>query len=67
MSDHLTPEAIYDYSDQGGGSGPAGHHLMGCPQYLFVLDLILLCEAPATPEEDTVLRSLPRWIQTRAS
>ena len=24
---HLTPEELFEFIDQGGGSGPAGHHL----------------------------------------
>ena len=28
---------------------------MGCPQCLFVLDFLLLAEAPATPEEEAAL------------
>jgi len=55
MSDHLTPEDFFEFIDQGGG--PAGHHLMVCPECLFELDFLLLCEAPATPEEETVLKA----------
>jgi len=61
MRDHLTPEDFFEFIDQGGGSGPTGHHLLSCPECLFELDFLLLCEAPATPEEETVLRSLPKW------
>ena len=48
MSDHLKPEYLFEFIDQGGGSGPAGHHLMGCPEWLYELDFLLLAEAPAT-------------------
>ena len=48
MSDHLKPEYLFEFIDQGGGSGPAGHHLMGCPECLYELDFLLLAEAPAT-------------------
>ena len=41
MSDHLTPEEFFEFIDQGGGSGPAGHHLMGCPECLLELDFLL--------------------------
>ncbi len=34
---------------------------MSCPECLFVLDLILLAEAPATPEEEAALDMLPKW------
>ncbi len=57
MSDHLTPEDFFEFIDQGGGSGPAGHHLLSCPECLFELDLILLAEVPPTPEEETVLKA----------
>ena len=46
-SDHLTPEEFFEFIDEGGG--PAGHHLMDCPECLFELDFLLLCEAPAAP------------------
>ena len=59
--DHLTPEEFFEFIDQGGGSGPAGRHLMVCPECLFELDFLLLAETPATPEEEAVLRSLPKW------
>ncbi len=55
MSDHLTPEEFLEFIDQGGNSGPAGHHLMDCPECLFELDMILLAEVPATPEEEAAL------------
>ena len=42
MSDHLTPESLFEFIDQGGGSGPSGHHLMGCRECLWLLDMILL-------------------------
>ena len=58
MSDHLTPEDFFEFIDQGGGSGPAGRHLMSCPECLLVLDSLLLCEAPATAEEETVLKAI---------
>ena len=61
MSDHLSPEEFFESIDQGGSSGPAGHHLMSCPECLFELDFLLLAEVPPTPEEETVLRSLPKW------
>ena len=32
---------------------------MYCPDCLHVLDLILLAEAPATPEEEAILDELP--------
>ncbi len=57
--DHLTPEEFFEFIDQGGGPGPAGRHLMVCPECLFELDFLLLCEAPATPEEEAVLSQLP--------
>ncbi len=60
-NDHLTPEAFFEFIDQGGGSGPEGHHLMGCPERSAELDFLLLAEAPPTPEEEAVLRSLPKW------
>ena len=37
MSDHLTPEEFFEFIDQGGGSGPAGRHLMVCSECLFEL------------------------------
>jgi len=46
MIDHLTPEDFFEFIDQGGGSGPAGHHLLSCPECLFELDFLLLAEAP---------------------
>ena len=49
MSDHLTPEALFEFIDEGGGSGPVGHHLLSCPECLLELDFLLLAEAPATP------------------
>ncbi len=42
MSDHLTPEDFFDFIDQGGDSGPAGHHFMDRPECLFELDFLLL-------------------------
>ena len=59
MSDHLTPEDFFEFIDQGGGSGPVGRHLMSCPECLYVLDLILLAEAPATPTDDAALDAIP--------
>ena len=32
---------------------------MDCPECLFELDLLLLCEAPATLEEEAILSQLP--------
>ena len=55
MSDHLTPGQVFEFIDQGGGSGPVGHHLLSCPECMYVLDLILLAEVPPTPEEEAVL------------
>ena len=55
-SSHLSPEDFFEFIDQGGGSGPG--HLMSCPECLFELDFLLLCEAPATPEEETVLKAI---------
>ncbi len=46
------------FPPSGGGSGPAGWHLMSCPECLFELDLILLAEAPATAEEEAILDEL---------
>ena len=37
MSDHLTPEDFFEFIDQGGGSGPAGQHLLSCPECLYLL------------------------------
>ncbi len=37
MSDHLSPEDFFEFIDRGGGRGPAGHHLMNCPECLGVL------------------------------
>ena len=45
--------------DGGGGSGRAGRHVMECSECLHVLDLILLAERPATPEEEAALDELP--------
>ncbi len=59
MSDHLTPEDLFEFIDQGGGSGPAGWHLLSCPECLNVPDLILLAEVPATSEEETILSRMP--------
>ena len=59
MSDHLTPEELFEFIDEGGGSGPAGQHLLACPECLFELDFLLLCEAPATPEEEAALERIP--------
>ena len=58
MSDHLTPEDFFEFIDRGGGSGPAGNHLMDCPERLFELDFLLLCEAPATAEQEALLRAV---------
>jgi hypothetical protein len=55
MSDHLTPEDIFEFIDRGGGPGLAGNQLMDCPECLYVPDMIL-AEAPATPEEEAILR-----------
>ena len=33
-NDHLTPEDFLEFIDQGGSSGPAGHHLMACRECL---------------------------------
>ena len=52
---HLTPEAFFEFIDQGDGQGPAGDHLMECPECLHVLDMVLLAEAPATAEEEAIL------------
>ncbi len=57
MSDHLTSEEFFEFIDQGGSSGPAGHHLMDCPECLFEPDFLLLAEAPATPEEEAALKA----------
>ena len=46
---HLTPEDFFEFIDQGGGSGLAGHHLMGCPECPFELDFLLPCKVPVTP------------------
>ena len=59
MSDHLTPEELFEFIDQGGSSGPVGRHLLICPECLWLLDDILLCEAPATAAEDRLLDELP--------
>ncbi len=40
MSDHLTPEDFFEFIDQGGSRGPAGRHLMSCPECLFELDFL---------------------------
>ena len=45
MSEHWTPEEFFGFIDQGGSSGPVGHHLMDCPECLETLDMILLGEA----------------------
>lgn len=34
---------------------------MSCRECLFELDFLLLCEAPATPEEEVVLSQLPEF------
>ena len=34
MTDHLTPEEFFEFIDQGGGSGPAGQHVMDCAECL---------------------------------
>lgn len=59
MSDHLSPEEFFEFIDQGGSPGPAGRHLMGCPECLYVLDMILLAEALPMPEEEAALHELP--------
>ena len=59
MTDHLTPEEFFEFIDRGGGRGPVGNHLMSCPECLFELDLLLLAEAPATPEEEAALERIP--------
>ena len=41
MTDHLSPEQLFEFIDEGGGSGPAGWHLMSCPEHL-VEDRLLL-------------------------
>ena len=58
-NDHLTPEDFFEFIDQGGSSGPVGHHLMVCPECLFELDFLLLAEVPATPEELAALDEIP--------
>ena len=55
MSDHLTAIQFFEFIDRGGSSGPVGRHLMDCPDCLFELDFLLLCEAPPAPEEEAVL------------
>ena len=57
MSDHLAPEDFFEFIDEGGGAGLAGRHLLSCPECLFELDFLLLCEAPPTPAEETVLKA----------
>ena len=62
----MTPEDFFEFIDRGGGSGLAGHHLMGCPECLFELDFLLLAEVPATAGEEAILDGLPavtveRW------
>ena len=59
MSDHLTPEDFFEFIDRGGGRGPVGRHLLSCAECLFELDVLLLAEAPATPEEEAILDELP--------
>ncbi len=56
---HLTPEDFFEFIERGGGSGPVGRHLLLCPECLWLLDGILLCEAPATAAEDRLLDELP--------
>ena len=58
--DDLTPEEFFEFIDQGGSSGPAGRHILSCPECLFELDFLLLAEAPATPEEESILDELPK-------
>jgi len=53
VSDHLTPEDFFEFIDQGGDSGPAGHHLMDRPECLFELDF------PLHP------RKWLRWTESR--
>ncbi len=50
MSDHLTAEDFFAFIDRGGGSGPVGRHAVRCPECLYVLDFLLLSEAPPTPK-----------------
>ena len=57
MSDHLTPEELFEFIDQGGGSGPADITSWAARNALFVLDLILLAEVPPTPEEEAALKA----------
>ena len=53
MSDHWTPEQLYEFIGPGGGARPVGHHFMDCPNCLIELDSILL--APATTAEEAIL------------
>jgi len=46
MSDHLTPEDFFEFIDQGGSSGPAGHHLMSCLDCLYELELSSALRGP---------------------
>lgn len=61
MSDRLTPEELFEFIDQGGGSGPVGWHLQTCAECLFELDFLLLAEAPATPEEEAFPGLMPEF------
>lgn len=58
---HLTPEDSFHFIE-GGLEGPrkilVEQHLVTCSECLEVLDLILLAEAPTTPEEEVVLSGL---------
>ena len=57
MNDHLTPEEFFEFIDQGGSSGPAGHHYLDCPECRCELDFLLLAEAPPTPEEEAAVKA----------
>ena len=54
---HLGPEDLFEFIDRGGDDGREGHHLMSCPECLYVLDFLLLAEAPATAEEEAALKA----------
>jgi len=60
MSEHLSRRSSSSSSTTAAvpDGGPASLDLPGLPVRV---DFLLLCEAPATSEEEAVLRSLPKW------
>jgi hypothetical protein len=61
--EHLVPEEFFRFIELGHESGDCeriAQHLSGCKECQRTLDLILLGEVPLSPEEESVLASIPR-------